>query len=105
MNGCTTAAAVSEKMIKTFIAVRVSEEPLQPINFNGMPSSEINRVLTQVKAQYYTPYESYYATLLQTAGIPFVFPTVDTVSQYPLYMRTIVDANNNTFTLLSNNKW
>jgi hypothetical protein len=105
LKGCTTPAAVSDKMIKTFIAVRVSEEPLQPINFNGMPSSEINRVLAQVKAQYYTPYESYYATLLQTAGIPFVFPTVDTVSQYPLYMRTIVDANNNTFTLLSNNKW
>lgn len=105
LSGCATTAAVDEKKIKTFIAVRVSEEPLQPINFNGMPSSEINRVLTQVKTQYYTPNESYYATLLQTAGIPFVFPTVDTVSQYPLYMRTIVDANNNTFTLLSNNKW
>ena len=105
LSGCTTAAAVNQNIIRAFIAVRVSEDSLTPINFNGMPSSEINRVLTQVKAQYYTPYESYYATLLQTAGIPFVFPTVDTVSQYPLYMRTIVDANNNTFTLLSNNKW
>jgi hypothetical protein len=105
LSGCTTAAAVNQNIIRAFIAVRMSEDSLTPINFNGMQSTTITQILEQIRAQYYTPYESYYATLLQTAGIPFVFPTVDTVSRYPLYMRTIVDANNNTFTLLSNYKW
>jgi hypothetical protein len=105
LKNCTTAEQVANCRIHAYTGILVSEEPLQPINFNGMSSSDINHVLTQVKAQYYTPNESYYETLPQKTGIPFVFPTVNTVSQYPLYMRTLRDSNGKTFTILSNSKF